>query len=172
MLMLKGNIRQPWQKVKDLEEFMKILNYSSRENGRTPMQWNRYGECWFHEQVRLGKKVNGNYTEINVAAQNEAPNSILNHFRKMTKIRKDNPVLVYGDYELLQKEHPTIYAFTRTLDDEKILVMLNFSQETSSITLPEISRYDNTIINNYNELEVDNNRINLLPYQAVILKIK
>ena len=90
----------------------------------------------------------------------------------MTKVRKNNPVLVYGAYQLLEKEHPTIYAFTRTLDDEKMLVLLNFSEETSSISLPEFSDFSHEVINNYKELVVDKSNVKLLPYQAVILKIK
>ncbi len=166
----KGKYKAALDAGEDMNEFMKVLNYGSRENGRTPMQWDDTENAGF-TSGKPWKKVNENYTEINVAAQNENPNSILNHFRKMTKLRKDNPVLVYGDYELLEKEHPTIYAFTRTLDNEKMLVMLNFSQETSLITLPELRGFDNIIINNYNDLLVENNRVNLLPYQAVILKM-
>jgi len=135
------------------------------------MQWNDSENAGFTTGTPW-KKVNENYTEINVSTQNEDSNSVLNHFRKMTKVRKDNPVLVYGAYEILQKEHPTVYAFTRTLDDVKMLVMLNFSEETSSIAMPEISNYGNTVINNYDELVIDKNKVNLLPYQAVILKLK
>ena len=167
----KGKYKSALAAGEDINEFMKVLNYSSRENGRTPMQWNDSENAGFTTGTPW-KKVNENYTEINVSTQNEDSNSVLNHFRKMTKVRKDNPVLVYGAYEILQKEHPTVYAFTRTLDDVKMLVMLNFSEETSSIAMPEISNYGNTVINNYDELVIDKNKVNLLPYQAVILKLK
>lgn len=167
----KGKYKAALVAGEDMNEFMEVLNYSSRENGRTPMQWNDSENAGFTTGTPW-KKVNENYTEINVSAQNEDPNSILNHFRKMTKVRKDNPILVYGAYEIFQKEHPTVYAFTRTLDDVKMLVMLNFSEETSSIAIPEISNYGNAVINNYDELVVDKNNVNLLPYQAVILKLK
>ena len=81
---------------------MKQLNYYSRENARTPMQWNdslnagfTTGQSW--------KKVNPNYKENNVIKENKDPKSILNHFRKMVEIRKENKVLVYGKYEILKK---------------------------------------------------------------------
>lgn len=167
----KGKYKAALAKGSYMDEFMKILNYSSRENGRTPMQWDDSENAGFTTGTPW-KKVNENYIGINVQAQDEDPNSILNHFRKMTEVRKDNPVLVYGNYELLEKDHPTIYAFTRTLDDEKMLVMLNFSEEKSSIEIPKITDFSSTIINNYNKLLVDKNKVNLLPYQAVILKIK
>jgi oligo-1,6-glucosidase len=155
----------------DLDEFMKTLNYSSRENGRTPMQWDTTANAGFTEG-RPWKRVNENHKEINVVAQNEDPNSILNHFRKMTKVRKDHPALVYGDYELLQKDHPDIYAFTRSLKGIKMLVVLNFSEENASIDLPELDAIQNTIINNYSSFEIEKNRLNLLPYQALIFEMK
>ncbi|MCS5490999.1 glycoside hydrolase family 13 protein [Algoriphagus limi] len=154
----------------DLTEFMKVLNYSSRENGRTPMQWDDSENAGFTTGTPW-KRVNENYKEINVAAQDSDPNSILNHFRKMTKVRKESPVLVYGDYELIQKEHPNIYAYSRTLGEEKMLVLLNFSDQTSSIDLPEFGDVD-TVIDNYDTFDREGSMFNLKPYQAVILKIK
>ncbi len=155
---------------KDMDEFMKQLNYMSRENARTPMQWNNSENAGF-TTGKPWKRVNPNYAEINVAAQNNNPNSVLNHFRKMTKLRKNNLVLVYGKYEILKKEHPEIYAYTRTLGKDKMLILLNFSKEESSINLPEIGAVQESMINNYNSVEIDSNTVTLLPYQAVIFKI-
>jgi len=156
---------------KDMEEFMKQLNYYSRENARTPMQWNDSANAGFTTGTPW-KKVNPNYKEINVAAQNADPNSVLNHFRKIVKLRKDNEVLVYGDYELLQAEHPDIYAFTRTLGNVKMLVLLNFRDHDSSIELSELKSVENTLINNYDSIgEIENEKITLKPYQAVILSL-
>jgi oligo-1,6-glucosidase len=154
----------------DLDEFMKLLNYSSRENGRTPMQWDASPNAGFTTGTPW-KRVNKNYIEINVAVQNEDPNSILNHFRKMTHLRKAHPVLVYGDYTLLQKEHPDIYAFTRTMEEEKMLILLNFSEQKASIELPEMEGVQKTVINNYPSAKIEGNRVDLLPYQAVIFKL-
>ncbi|MEZ4983724.1 MAG: alpha-glucosidase C-terminal domain-containing protein [Saprospiraceae bacterium] len=91
--------------------------------------------------------------EMNVAAQENDPNSILNHFRKMTKVRKANPVLVYGQYEILQREHPTVYAFKRTLEQEQLLVLLNFSDKNATIALPELESATQVVINNYQTLD-------------------
>lgn len=167
----KGKYKAAVTKGEDLDEFMKILNYSSRENGRTPMQWDATENAGF-TVGKPWKRVNDNYKEINVATQNDDPNSILNHFRKMSEVRKNNPVLVYGKYEILQKEHPEIYAFTRTLGDNKCLVLLNFTKEEASISLPEFTSFDEIMINNYDGLEVDGSIVNLAPYQAVILNIE
>jgi oligo-1,6-glucosidase len=167
----KGKYKAALATGEDLNEFMKLLNYSSRENGRTPMQWDSTKNAGFTSGIPW-KRVNDNYTEINVAAQDKDPNSILNHFRKMTRVRKENPVLVYGQYEILERAHPTVYAYTRTLDADKMLVLLNFSEESSSISLSELGNIEATVINNYSELQIENNAIKLLPYQAVILKVK
>jgi len=165
-----GDYKMAEAQGKDMDEFMKQLNYYSRENARTPMQWNDSINAGF-STGKPWKRVNPNYKEINVAAQNANPNSVLNHFRRMVKLRKDNDVLIYGDYQLFQAEHPDIYAFTRTLNKEKTLVLLNFKDHDSSIELPEIKSLEKTLINNYDSLSVENEKINLKPYQAVILSL-
>lgn len=167
----KGEYKAALSANKDMKKFMEVLNYSSRENGRTPMQWNDSEYAGFTTGTPW-KKVNDNHKIINVEAQNEDPNSILNHFRKMTKVRKDHSVLVYGKYELLEREHPTVYAFTRTLDKEQMLILLNFSKEKSSIKLSQFKDFSKVVINNYEALTVNAGEVDLLPYQAVILKIK
>ena len=154
----------------DMDEFMEFLNYSSRENARTPMQWDDTDNAGFTTGTPW-KRVNPNYKEINVAQQNNEPNSVLNHFRKMVKIRKDNKLLVYGVYQLLQEEHPEIYAYTRTLEDKKMLVLLNFTDHDSSIELYEANTIGSTIINNYEDFSKEDNRITLKPYQAIICEL-
>jgi len=115
--------------------------------------------------------VNENYKDINVAAQDKDPNSVLNHFRKMVKLRNNNKVLVYGNYQLLKEEHPDIYAYTRILDDQKMLVLLNFTDHSSTIQLPEAKSIQNTLINNYESLSIENDNVTLQPYQSVILSL-
>jgi len=154
----------------DMEEFMKVLNYSSRENGRTPMQWDDSENAGF-TTGKPWKRVNENYKDINVAAQDKDPNSVLNHFRKMVKLRNNNKVLVYGDYQLIQEEHPDIYAYTRILDDQKMLVLLNFTDHSSTIKLPEAKSIQNTLINNYESLSIENDNVILQAYQSVILSL-
>lgn len=155
----------------DMVEFMKEMNYKSRENSRTPMQWNDTKNAGFTTGVPW-KRVNENYVTLNVKAQDKDPNSVLNHFRKMTKVRKENLTLVYGDYEMLQAEHPEIYAFTRTDDDATILVLLNFTASDATIDLTELSSVDEVLINNYESFTTAENTATLKPYQAVVLKLK
>ena len=154
----------------DLEHYLKKLNLLSRDNGRTPMQWDATKNAGFSNETPW-LPVHKNHTTVNVLNQENDQNSVLNHFRKMVALRKDNLLLVYGNYEIIQEEHPTIYAYSRTLEDQKMLILLNFSELESSI---ELSNYDDSkevLINNYSELSVDKNTITLKPYQAVVLKL-
>jgi len=156
---------------KNMDEFMKQLNYYSRENGRTPMQWDDSENAGFTIGVPW-KRVNENYKEINVAAESKDPNSVLNHFRKMTRLRRDNMVLVYGDYHLLQAEHPDIYAYTRILSDKQMLVLLNFKDHDSSIELPEAKEIREILIDNYDGMINEKGKISLKLYQAVVCEIE
>ena len=153
----------------DLDHYLKKLNLLSRDNGRTPMQWDDTNNAGFSSETPW-LPVHENHTTVNVANQQNDHNSVLNHFRKMVALRKDNLLLVYGKYEILQEEHPTIYAYSRTLDDEQMKILLNFSELTSKINLSNLVQIKEVLINNYNELLIDKNTITLQPYQAVVLK--
>ena len=154
----------------DLDHYLKKLNLLSRDNGRTPMQWDDTNNAGFSSETPW-LPVHENHTTVNVANQQNDHNSVLNHFRKMVALRKDNLLLVYGEYEIIQEEHPTIYAYSRTLDDEQMKILLNFSESESSISLPNFDHSKKVLINNYNEFSVDKNTITLKPYQAVVLKL-
>ena len=153
----------------DLDHYLKKLNLLSRDNGRTPMQWDDTNNAGFSSETPW-LPVHENHTTVNVATQQNDHNSVLNHFRKMVALRKENLLLVYGEYEIIQEEHPTIYAYSRTLDDEQMKILLNFSELTSKINLSNLVQIKEVLINNYNELLIDKNTITLQPYQAVVLK--
>lgn len=168
----KGKYRTAVANNENLDEFMKVLNYSSRENGRTPMQWDTTANAGFTNGSPW-KKVNPNYKEINVARQEEEPNSVLSHFKRMTRLRKSNEVLIYGRYQLVDPGNERVYAYTRELDDTKVLVILNFTEEElvfESGELKNISKSD-VLINNYTTTEILDNSIRLKPYQAVLFKM-
>jgi oligo-1,6-glucosidase len=154
----------------DLNLYLKTMNLLSRDNGRTPMQWDASENSGFSLK-RPWLPVHKNHTIVNVEAQQKDANSVLNHFKKMVSIRKENLVLVYGKYTLIQKQHKTVYAYTRTLDEEKMFVLLNFSEAKSSIHMLGLSKNSNVLINNYNRLTIAKNSVELAPYQAVIIKL-
>ena len=152
----------------DMEAFMRNLRFGSRDHGRTPMQWDASenagfttGNPWF--------PLNPNYAEINTQAEEADENSVLNHFKKLTALRKNADALIYGDYELLIPEHPQVYAYTRSLGDEQFLIVLNFSQEQTSVELEGLSSFSELKINNYSNLKKTAKTLSLAPYQAVIL---
>ena len=155
----------------DVDSYMKNLKFGSRDNGRTPMQWDTTKNAGFTTGSPW-LPANENYMTVNVENENNDATSVLNHFRKMVKLRKENPVLIYGKYELLQAEHPTIYAYTRELENEKMLVLLNFSETNSEILVDNVTSDATIKINNYPNLSIENNKITLEPYQAVIISLK
>lgn len=88
----------------------------------------------------------------------------------MVKLRKDHPVLVYGKYSLLDKANPKVYAYTRTLENEKLLVIFNWSKTPVSWKLPAgITLKGQPLINNYTAAAINKNVIMLKPYQAIVL---
>jgi oligo-1,6-glucosidase len=153
----------------DLDHYLKKLNLLSRDNGRTPMQWDETNNAGFSSETPW-LPVHENHITVNVATQQNDHNSVLNHFRKMVALRKENLLLVYGNYEIIQDDHPTIYAYSRTLEDQQMIILLNFSELESSISLPNFDHNKEVLINNYNEFSIDENTITLKPYQAVVLK--
>ena len=155
----------------DLKEFLDAQKIGARDNGRTPFQWDSTTNAGF-SNAKPWLAVNPNYTTVNVAAEEKEPNSPLNYFKKVVKLRKENPVLVYGKYELLDKQNPAIYAYTRTLDKEKILVVLNFTKDTVTWNYPEYKKVNKTLLlSNYTNGTSTGDFI-LQPYGAVIYKVE
>ena len=164
-----------YEKVKnaggDLQEFIENQKTGgARDNGRTPMQWDASENAGFTTGTPW-LAVNKNHDVINVATEDKDPNSVLNYFRKMVKLRKENPILIYGKYQLLRPNHPEIYAYTRTLDDKMVLVLLNFKSHDATIQLSELNTTDKPLINNYDSITIQENIVTLKPYQAVILSL-
>ncbi|WP_273005087.1 glycoside hydrolase family 13 protein, partial [Leeuwenhoekiella blandensis] len=152
----------------DMEAFMRNLRFGSRDHGRTPMQWDASENAGF-TTGNPWLPLNPNYAEINTQAEEADENSVLNHFKKLTALRKNADALIYGDYELLIPEHPQVYAYTRSLGDEQFLIVLNFSQEQTSVELEGLSSFSELKINNYSNLKKTAKTLSLAPYQAVIL---
>ncbi len=155
----------------DVEAYMNALKFGSRDNGRTPMQWDSTKNADFTTGIPW-LPVNANYKNSNVELEEKRANSVLNHFKKMVKLRKDRPVFIYGKYTLLQPEHPKIYAYTRELDSERVVVLLNFSDADARIDLASTTTLGEILINNYNKVVQTKNKVLLKPYQAVVFQLK
>lgn len=155
------------------DEMMDGLHKRSRDNARTPVQWNdkpnagfSKGEPWI--------PLNPNYKEINVDKVLSDPNSIFYYYQKLTELRKQNDIIVYGTYDLLLKEDEKIYAYTRTLNNEKLLVVCNFTQEVlpfnSGLELNDMNK--ELLISNYDVNTNDNiDNFTLKPYEARVYKL-
>jgi len=131
-------VRNVYQRIKDkggdLKQFLESQKQVSRDNSRTPFQWDNSANAGFTTGSPW-LKVNPNFTTINVAAQENNPNSPLNYFRKLIKLRKEELTLVYGNYTLLDNNNPDIYSYTREFNGEKIIVLLNFKERSGKINV-------------------------------------
>ena len=156
----------------DLKQFIEDQKVGgARDNGRTPMQWNAAVNAGFTNGLPW-LKVNDNKNEINTEAAEKEPNSALNYFRKMVKLRKDKKeVLVYGKYTLLDPGNPDVYAYTREANGEKVLVLLSFRKAGGIFDLGKMQLAEEWI-NNMQPLKVNEQAVTLQPYQACIVKLK
>lgn len=164
---LLTNYEQVKARGGDLKRFLEGMKISSRDNGRTPMQWDTTVNAGFG----AGKPwlpVNGNYTTVNVAAQDKDPNSVLNYFRAMQKLRKENEVLIYGKVTLLDKDNPAVFAYTREWKGKKWLVLLNFKDKVTTVKTGLDLSKASVKIHNYPTATVDGT---LKPYEAVIVEL-
>jgi oligo-1,6-glucosidase len=151
----------------DIKQFMKERKRAARDNGRTPFQWDSTPHAGFTKGTPW-IKVNPNYVTLNRATEEKDSNSVLNYFRKVVKLRKDNLVLVYGKYTLLDKANPAIYAYTRELNGKRLLVLLNFKNHTATAnTGIDLSRAK-LLVGNY---PAPSTGETLQPYEAEVYEL-
>ena len=152
------------------EIFWPCLLFRSRDNARTPMQWDNSAQAGFTTGTPW-ISTHPNYTEINAKAETADPDSVFHYYKKLIALRKQNPIIVYGKYELLLKDSEELYVYTRTLDDEKLLVVCNFSETKTHFTIPEEFIGKTSLISNM-ENTYDKPEITLRPYEAFVLSNK
>ncbi|MGG7619534.1 glycoside hydrolase family 13 protein [Bacillus coreaensis] len=125
------------EKGRSHEELMKLIWKQCRDNSRTPMQWNASSEtAGFTSGDSTWLGVNPNYVDINVEKQLDDPDSILSFYKQLIRLRKDQPVFVYGTYELLLANHPKLFAYTRKWGKKMALVVNNFSEDVTRFRVP------------------------------------
>ncbi|ENK1242085.1 alpha-glucosidase [Clostridium botulinum] len=154
------------------EEALEYVWKTSRDNSRTPMQWDVTENAGFSKE-KPWLKVNPNYLNINVNKQENDPNSILNFYKKMIKIKKENEALIYGKYDLILENHEQIYAYTRTLDYEKFIVIVNLTNKEAKYSYDkEKLNYKGLTLSNYLvEEHEDITELVLKPFEARLYKI-
>lgn len=156
------------QHVFTAEEMMRYLCRKSRDNARTPFQWDDSAYAGF-STVEPWIMVNPNYKEINAKKQVDDPESVFNYYRKLIALRKEKEIIVYGTYDLLLPESEEIYMYTRTLGEEKLLVVCNFSEKEVAVEIPEEFRKGSYLIANYPEGEIKE-QMTIRPYEAFVLE--
>lgn len=164
---LLTNYAQVKAKGGDLKRFLEGMKISSRDNGRTPMQWDSTAGAGF-TLATPWLKINPNYTTVNVTAAEANANSPLHYFRKLTKLRKANEALQYGTFTLVDADNPDVFAYTRTLNNKTFLILLNFKNKTASVKTGLDLSKGKTVLNNYGSANVSET---LQPYEASVIEL-
>ena len=143
----------------------------TRDNARTPMQWDSSPEAGFTTGTHPWLAVNPNYKQINAAQEESDPGSVLNYVRTLIRLRAHTLAFVYGDYQDLDPQNEKIYAYTRTLGDEKYLVIENFSSIPVTYTLPNGLKAATLLLSDIPASHEENaSTLNLAPWESRIYK--
>lgn len=156
------------------QQMMQGIYERGRDNARTPVQWDdsenagfTTGTPWIH--------VNPNYKRINARNVVQDPSSIFHYYKKIIRLRKENDIVVYGSYDLILENHDQIYSYIRSLGEEKLLVICNFSQENPVFELPATmnDQSSDLLISNYIVDSRERLRcFTLKPYEARVYHLK
>lgn len=149
------------------ETFWPCITFKSRDNARTPMQWDDTEHAGFTSGTPW-IMVNPNYKEINAKNETANPDSVFHYYKKLITLRKRYPVIVYGKYELLLESNEDLFVYTRSYKTEKLLVVCNFSENEVSFHIPEEFSNASCIISNIMR-SYDKEDITLKPYEAFVL---
>ncbi|MFD1513358.1 glycoside hydrolase family 13 protein [Halomarina rubra] len=154
-------------RIDGFEDVKGLVRERSRDNARTPMQWDdsehagfTTGDPWL--------PVNPNYAEVNAARQRAEEGSVLDYYRRLVDLRHDSETLVYGDYELRLADHEQVFAYTRTLDDETLVVVLDVGSEPVALDDDLAGPDADLLIGNYDTPADDERR--LRPYEARVYR--
>ena len=156
------------QGKKTEEEMLAAISYKGRDNARTPMQWDDSAYAGF-STAEPWIMVNPNYTKINAKEQVSREDSVFKYYQKLIRLRHESDLIVYGTYDLILDDDKDIYAYTRTLDDEKLVVYCNFSENTREVEVPAEFTDGKVLISNYTDAKADK-KITLRPYEAVVIQ--
>lgn len=150
------------------EEMMGYLKRISRDNARTPMQWDDSANAGFTTGTPW-IKVNSNYKTVNAKQQTNDPDSVFSYYKELIRLRHENEIIVYGDYELLEPQNEELFIYTRSWNNEQLMVLCNFTEK--DIVIPaavtaQIPADAQILISNY----VGNLESVLHPYEARVYR--
>lgn len=156
------------EKCREKNELIVCFQYKSRDNARTPMQWDDSDNAGFTTGTPW-IAVNPNYKKINAKEQVNNVSSVFHYYKKLIALRKEYKIIVYGTYELLLENDPNLYVYTRTYEKERLLVLCNFSEEEQAIKIPEefMTADCRILISNYGRESVKVKE--LRPYETLVI---
>jgi len=150
------------------KEILTLIYQKGRDNARTPMQWDDTYQAGFTDGTPW-IKVNPNYKEINVKESLLNVNSIFHYYKTLIELRKQYLIMVYGDFRLLLEDNESVFAYVRSYDRNKLLVLLNFTEVSTEVELNK-NLFETTksklLIGNYEEQETLTQLIQLRPFEA------
>jgi oligo-1,6-glucosidase len=147
------------------ETILKKAKYAARDNARTPMQWDNSKNAGFTTAEKPWFNVNPNYTNINVADSQNNENSLLNFYKELLLLRKDNKAMIFGSFHLYYKRDKKLFVYEKRHEDERVFVVINVSEEHTKLKIPSEIKLDNynLLLSNYQE-----NEQTLKPYECRI----
>ncbi|HDR7765396.1 MULTISPECIES: alpha,alpha-phosphotrehalase [Bacillus cereus group] len=155
------------------EEIIGILKQKSRDNSRTPMQWNEEMNSGFTTSTPW-ISVAENFKEINVEKALEDKESVFYHYKELIELRKTYDVITEGEYAILDENDPKIWAYTRTTESEVLLVINNFYGEEITYSVPAYVQLDGmqqeVLLSNYKDSSKDITNLDLRPYESIVYR--
>lgn len=160
---------------KSEEEVLEILREKSRDNSRTPVQWDNSEHAGFTEGTPW-IEVASNYKTINAKVALEESDSVFYHYQKLISLRKEYDIITEGDYELLLEMDPQIFAYIRSTESEKLLVINNFYEQKASFQLPSHVNLNgftpSILLSNYPDSKENLDNLELRPYESIVYHLK
>ncbi|WP_088041103.1 alpha-glucosidase [Bacillus sp. EAC] len=153
------------------EDIMESIYTKGRDNARTPMQWSNDEHAGFTKGIPW-LTVNPNFNAINVEESINDPKSIFHHYRQLIQLRKELPVIVYGSFEMLAESDEKVFAYTRQLNDEKLVIVANFTEEETEFQYKTDNNDAKILLSNYENSCETIEKISLRPFEAIVYKIK
>ena len=156
------------------KQFLKLSSKVNRENARTPVQWNSGKNAGFTTADEPWFKINENYKEVNVEDAEKDENSLLNYYRKLTKFRKENEIVIYGEYNLLYENSKNLFVYERLYEGQRLLVITSFSENPVKFKAPvgyNLSEGE-LVLQNYDVIDPGKNDFYTKPYEARVYLFK
>jgi len=162
-----GNLQKALDSGISKDEYLNHLNCSSRDHSRTTMQWNNTNQGGFSTTDNWFIS-NKNFNEINVENDLNNSNSILHFYRNLINYRKESHDLIYASYKDVDPDHKNVFIYKRKGKKYTYLIILNMSNDSFKYKFENLKQYSLEFSNKNSNIEIDNDEINLLPWDAFI----